>query len=76
LQALSKFVPPGFYTNKDAFIASLEKEKYFTPFGEKLHSYTHTNPHHRYSAIDISHVSVRVDFILSIWKENLYNKLG
>lgn len=42
LQALSKFVPPGFYTNKDAFIASLEKEKYFTPFGEKLHSYTHT----------------------------------
>ncbi|XP_045209831.2 histone acetyltransferase type B catalytic subunit-like [Mercenaria mercenaria] len=38
--ALSKEMPPGYYTNIDDFSAALAKDANFKPYGELLHSYT------------------------------------
>ncbi|KAH3703489.1 histone acetyltransferase type B catalytic subunit-like [Dreissena polymorpha] len=38
--ALSKEIPPGYYTSIDDFSASVAKDATFKPFGELLHTYT------------------------------------
>ncbi|KAL4228701.1 histone acetyltransferase 1 [Mactra antiquata] len=39
-EALSKEMPPGYYTNLDDFSAVLAKDANFKPYGDLLHSYT------------------------------------
>ncbi|XP_013395370.1 histone acetyltransferase type B catalytic subunit [Lingula anatina] len=36
---IAEQIPPGYMTNSDDFLASLDKEVNFKPFGELLHSY-------------------------------------
>ncbi|XP_069120366.1 histone acetyltransferase type B catalytic subunit-like isoform X2 [Argopecten irradians] len=36
---LNRKLPPGYITNKDMFLASLEKDASFKPYGEMMHSY-------------------------------------
>ncbi|CAG4965874.1 unnamed protein product [Parnassius apollo] len=40
--ALRKVLAPGYVSNLDHFISMLEKDKYFTPHGHLLHSFTVT----------------------------------
>ncbi|XP_067934833.1 histone acetyltransferase type B catalytic subunit-like [Watersipora subatra] len=39
LRAISKHIPAGFCTNRDTFLALLEQDATFLPFGEIIHSY-------------------------------------
>lgn len=40
MEAVTKDMPPGFYTNLDDYSACLAKDANFKPYGELLHSYT------------------------------------
>ncbi|XP_039282552.1 histone acetyltransferase type B catalytic subunit [Nilaparvata lugens] len=43
MEKLSKILQPGFLTNIDTFVASLDKEPSFEPYGELKHSFKVTN---------------------------------
>jgi histone acetyltransferase 1 len=55
VELLAQWIPEGFSTNIDHFVAKVEKDDSFKPFGEKVHEYSRGDQ--KYEVYKVTHVT-------------------